>query len=270
MNDHKRTAVVTGCGTGIGAATAAVFARSGMHVIGVDMPGSDIAGMPNVRQLICADLSTPDGVRHAASEIDAEVDILVNNAGVAATRSWREVLSVNTLAPRDLTRLLAPKFGKNPSVVSVASQAGYAWRANYSRAQAFLAHGDWDTALASLSEVPDIQKISYQISKEAVVVDMLGLVTEHRAAGLRANTVSPGTVETPLLKDFAVSMGEDVIEGARNWSGRDAEAEEVAEVIAFLVSPKASWVNGVDLAVDGGYSAHVFQLMNAASEGVRR
>lgn len=261
-NSRTRTAVVTGCATGIGAATAAKLAAAGVRVIGVDMPGGDQASMPGVDKLIHADLSTFAGVRGVADEVDGVVDILVNNAGVAATRPWREVLGVNALAPRDLTRLLLPKFSESPAVVSVASQAAYAWRANHVRARDLLAHEDWDEAFASFADHPDIQGSCYQISKEAVVVDMLDLVTEHHATGLRVNTVSPGTVQTSLLKDFSATMGEATIEGARAWSGRHAQPEEIADAIVFLTSPAASWISGVDLAIDGGYGAQIFKLMN--------
>lgn len=91
---------------------------------------------------------------------------------------------------------------------------------------------------------------------------MMDIATANRASGLRANTVSPGTVQTSLLKDFTESMGADVIEGARGWSGRHARADEIADAMVYLASPAASWVNGVDLPVDGGYSAQIFKLMN--------
>ena len=99
---------------------------------------------------------------------------------------------------------------------------------------------------------------------------MLELVTEHRGIGLRANTVSPGTVATPLLGDFTESMGAQVIEGARSWAGRHARPEEVADAIVFLASPAASWISGVELPVDGGYGAQVFKMMNPIDVEVAR
>ena len=243
-------------------------------VHGVDLPGREPEQMPWAEALVGADLSTAAGVRQAAEQIRGHagggIDILVNNAGVAATRPWREVLGVNALAPRDLTRLLAPSFSQGAAVVSVASQAALAWRANYARARALLALADWQDVFASFEQDPQIQQRCYQISKEAVVADMLELVTEHRGIGLRANTVSPGTVATPLLGDFTESMGADVIEGARSWAGRHAEAEEVADAIVFLASPAASWISGVELPVDGGYGAQVFKMMNPIDVEVAR
>ncbi|MET4046825.1 NAD(P)-dependent dehydrogenase (short-subunit alcohol dehydrogenase family) [Rhodococcus sp. UYP5] len=259
---HERTAVVTGCATGIGAATAAKLAASGVRVIGVDIADADVATMPGVATFIQADLSTRDGVREVADAIDEPIDILVNNAGVAATRPWRQVLAVNALAPRDLTRLLLPKFRESAAVVTTASQAGFAWRTNYARAKAFLAQEDWDQAYAMFDSHPNIQDACYQISKEAAVVNMLATATANRATGLRANTVSPGTVQTPLLADFTEAMGADAIAGARDWSGRHADPGEIADAIVFLSSPSAGWINGVDLPVDGGYGAQIFTLTN--------
>jgi NAD(P)-dependent dehydrogenase (short-subunit alcohol dehydrogenase family) len=66
------------------------------------------------------------------------------------------------------------------------------------------------------------------------------------------NSVSPGSVDTPLIADFAASMGAEAMRFARNTVGRDGNCSEIAEVIAFLASNKARWINGADIKVDGG------------------
>jgi NAD(P)-dependent dehydrogenase (short-subunit alcohol dehydrogenase family) len=65
-------------------------------------------------------------------------------------------------------------------------------------------------------------------------------------------SVSPGVVDTPILADFRASMGDAAIDTATAEAGRLAEPDDIAPVIAFLLSPDAGWVNGVDLRVDGG------------------
>ena len=71
---------------------------------------------------------------------------------------------------------------------------------------------------------------------------------------MRVNAVSPGPIETPIIDDFRTSMGPSV-DGAADIVGRLGRAEEVAAAVAFLLSPAASWVNGVDLELDGGLLA---------------
>ncbi|WP_305093459.1 SDR family oxidoreductase [Prescottella sp. R16] len=262
MHDFTgKTAVVTGYASGIGAATAAALTARGATVIGVDRIVPDSA--PPVARTIVGDLSTSDGVRSIADAVDGPVDVLINNAGVAATQPWRTVLSVNTLAPRDLTRLLLPKFGADAAVVTTASQAGFQWQRNFTRADAFLAIDDWDAALDSVAGLPDIDRLCYALSKEAAIVYSGALAVEGKQIGLRSNTVSPGTVGTPLLPDFTATMGAAVIDGAAAWTGRHAAPEEIADAIVFLASPESAWISGVDLPVDGGYGAFVFRTLVA-------
>ncbi|QKT10259.1 SDR family oxidoreductase [Rhodococcus sp. W8901] len=258
---NGKTVVVTGHASGIGAATAAQLTELGAVVIGVDRAAADSG--PLVARTVVGDLSTSDGVRAVADAIDGPIDVLVNNAGVAATQPWRTVLSVNALAPRDLTRLLLPKFGPRPVVVTTASQAGFQWQRNFARANAFLAIDDWDEALDSLADLPSIDQLCYSLSKEAAIVNSGNLAVDCKTLGLRSNTVSPGTVGTPLLPEFTATMGEAVINGAAAWAGRHAAPEEIADAIVYLASDEASWISGVDLPVDGGYGSLVFRTLVA-------
>lgn len=258
-----RTVVVTGCASGIGARTTQRLADLGASVIGVDRPEAsvpeELAG--SLTALIRADLSVPDGPAQVVDRIDGPIDLLVNNAGVAATRPWRQVIGLNVLAPRDLTRLLMPKFGPAPAVVGVASQAGFNWRTTFERSRRLLATPDWEDAFALLATDPDIQENCYTISKEAVIVGAITLATQREVPNLRVNTVSPGTVQTPLLADFTVSMGEAAIAGAEAWAGRHATPDDIAEAIVFLGSDRARWINGVDIPVDGGYGAQILSMV---------
>lgn len=265
----QRIAVITGCASGIGAATAANMAALGITVIGVDLPTTQphVSSNTSISKFIPADLSSQQGVAELAEKIDVEIDILVNNAGVAATLPWRQVIGINALAPRDLSRLLTPKFSDEPTVVTVASQAGYAWRTNYHRAQGILSQDNWDDAFNTLASDSAIQERCYEISKEAAIVNTMNLVSSGAKRRIRANSVSPGTVATPLLEDFSATMGESVIEGAAKWAGRHARPEEVASVITFLCSPQSSWVSGVDLGVDGGYSTEIMSRMMNKTAG---
>lgn len=248
--------VVTGCASGIGAATVTRLLDLGATVTGIDRT-NDLEVKPT--SAITADLSTPDGVRGAAEEVAGPVHALVNNAGVAATLPWRTVLSINALAPRDLPHALMPKFAADPAVVTTASQAGFAWQRHFAKLNEFLAIDDWDAALDALADFPDIENACYHVSKEAAIVNSGNLAVNAKHTGLRSNSVSPGTVDTSLLPDFATTLGQETIDGARDWTGRHARPDEIAGVIAFLISEEASWLSGVDLPVDGGFGAQVFR-----------
>lgn len=251
---HDRTVVVTGAASGIGAVAVEKFRVGGAKVIGVDRAEGSAADVHLV-----ADLSTRDGVEAVVDQIDQPIDVLVNNAGVAATLPWRTVLGVNALAPRDLTRLLLPQFNPDPVVVTTASMAGFMWAQNYGLIRQFLETEQWDDALDLVKGHPDLDVTCYDLSKEIAIVNAGDLAVNGKHINLRSNSVSPGTVGTPLLGDFVTTMGEENINGTATWAGRHANAEEIADAIIFLASPQASWINGVDLAVDGGLNAMVFR-----------
>ncbi|MEO3782339.1 SDR family oxidoreductase [Actinocorallia sp. B10E7] len=267
MAFRDRTVVVTGSASGIGAVAVEKFRAGGAKVIGVDRvptAGADLH--------IVGDLSTRTGVEDIAERLDQPIDILINNAGVAATQPWRTVLGVNALAPRDLTRLLMPQFRPDPVVVTTASMAGFMWAQNYGLIQRFLRTEDWEEALDLVKEYPGLETTCYNLSKEIAIVNAGDLAVNGKHINLRSNSVSPGTVGTPLLGDFVATMGEENINGTVTWAGRHAAAEEVADAILFLASPQATWINGVDLAVDGGLNAMVFRnyiapAMAAMAEG---
>ena len=257
MHDFSsKRVVITGASSGVGAVAASTLAALGATVVGVDRVASSA---PALTQTIIGDLSTHAGVLEIVDQIDGPIDVLINNAGVAATLAWRTVLSINALAPRDLTRALLPKFGREPVVVTTASQAGFLWQQNFARLNAFLAIDDWEAALDSLADFPSIDTACYNLSKEAAIINSGNLAVDGKHLGLRSNSVSPGTIETPLLKDFTVAMGAENIEGAAAWAGRHARAEEVANALIFLASSEASWISGADIPVDGGLGSMVFR-----------
>ena len=89
-----------------------------------------------------------------------------------------------------------------------------------------------------------------------------------RPYGVRSLSISPGTVETPILKDFHTSMGADILDRQKAQSGgRNAAPEEIAKVIVFALSQDAGWLNGTDIVADGGGgTAFYFDLLDVDAE----
>ena len=248
-----RTLVVTGAASGIGAATAAGLTRLGARVIGVDRNVPDGA-----RDFVRADLSTSEGAAAAAEEVlglAPTIDGIANIAGVPGTAPWRTVLGVNVLGLRAFTEALLPSIAEGGSITHLASNVADGWASRAAQIHAFLDQADDAAALASVEDDADVTGNSYRFSKECVRV-----LTQTQAAAslgrVRVNSVSPGPVSTPILEDFKRDHGTSKVEGAISLTGGAATPEAIADVVVFLASDSARWVNGSDIRVDGGLGAH--------------
>jgi NAD(P)-dependent dehydrogenase (short-subunit alcohol dehydrogenase family) len=228
--------LVTGAASGIG---AALMAMLGADAIGLDRHDAEI---------VC-DLSDLGAIAAAAARLEGPLDGIAHVAGVPGTDNAATVLAVNCHAPRLLTELLLPKLRDGASIVAVSSIA--ALRCDWSvDALNTLIDGGSCGSHSSLTGAE-----AYEVSKAALNRWVVRTSSALRPRGIRVNGVSPGPVETPILADFKATMGEDRIAAAAGLVGRHGTPEEIAAAIAFLLSPEASWINGTDLRVDGGFHA---------------
>ena len=145
------------------------------------------------------------------------------------------------------------KLAPNASIVNTASRAGAMWQQNIEQVKALMGC-DFDD-IKGLMERFDIDDTrAYNLSKEAVIVYGIAQTERYINKGLRMNSVSPAAVSTGILEDFTKAFGPKV---ARNIErvGRPGQPEEIADIIAFLISPQSYWIKGQDITIDGGMGA---------------
>jgi NAD(P)-dependent dehydrogenase (short-subunit alcohol dehydrogenase family) len=233
-----KRALVTGGTSGIGRAAAVALAREGAHVLvsgrseerGAEVVEA-ITADGGEAEFVRADLESSDDVR-ALGERAADVDILVNNAGVfpggatheLAEAAFDEAFAVNVKAPFLLTAAIAPRMVERGggSIVNVTTMVA-------------------EFGMAGLS--------AYGASKAAVALLTKAWAAEYSPKGVRVNAVSPGPTITPGTEPMGDGFAAIV---STVPLGRAAAPEEIAEMIVFLASDKASYLNGAVIPVDGG------------------
>ncbi|MCX5046368.1 SDR family oxidoreductase [Aldersonia sp. NBC_00410] len=258
-NPSGRTYVITGAASGIG---LALVTRILDREPTADILGIDLAACPDtrVRAAIC-DLSDLDAI--ADLDLPDHVDALANVAGVPGTAPAGTVLAVNTLGMRALTFRVLDRMGPGASIVNVASIAAHRNTQSPEAIAALLNVTDCDRLDAWLAAHPIDGPAAYDTSKRAVVDWTVALSAALQSRHIRANAVSPGPTETPILVDFEASMGVDAIARSAAHVGRHGTAAESAAAVAFLLSEDAAWINGIDLPVEGGLTATRAALLPA-------
>ncbi len=238
---NGRFAVVTGGASGIGLVTAARLTADGFGVAVLDLTGRpEPAGGLAIR----ADVADPGDVERAFTQVvDAfgRIDVLVNNAGITGSRAATvchetpveeldRVLAVNVRGPFLCTRAALPTMLRQGSghIITVASIAG-------------------------LVAFPG--RCAYTTSKGAAVMFTKSLAVDYAKAGIRANAVCPGFVETPMTQ-WRLDVPELRANVEANVPlGRVAQPEEIADAIALLASDRLAYLTGHALVVDGGWTA---------------
>lgn len=258
MSDFEnKVALITGT-TGIALATARRLAQGGAAIIGCGIDRAANAAMQEglvkagAKALVqTVDVSVSDQVRDAVAagvERFGGIDIIVNSAavhpyGTATTtdwETWNRAMTVNVGSIYLTAHLGIPEMIKRGggAIVNVASVQGFACQQNVA---------------------------AYATTKGAIHTLTRSLALDYAAAGIRVNSVSPGSIRTPILEKAARGEGgsdADVEEAYRRFGaahplGRIGEPEEVAELIAFLCSAKAGFCTGADYKIDGGLTAGI-------------
>lgn len=243
--------VVTGAASGIGLALADRLLAAGFDVVGIDRDPCP----ERITASFQVDLSDTDSVRSAANSIEGPLHGVANVAGVPGSMPAEIVLAVNLLGARVLTEALLPKLVAGGVVVNVASVAAHRNTLDPTALAELLKIDHAADVAAWLIRNPLSGPEAYDSSKAAMVQWTGELAAHLLARRVRAVSVSPGPVDTPILEDFRATMGAERLDQSAALVGRHGTADEVAAVAAFLLGPDASWVNGIDIPVEGGLFA---------------
>ncbi|QCU76943.1 SDR family oxidoreductase [Citricoccus sp. SGAir0253] len=246
-----RTYVITGAGSGIGAATAALLREGGDTVVGVDLRNSDVTG----------DLSTPDGRRAAAeAALDAaggRVDAVIASAGIAAPQAL--TAAVNFYGVTEFLEALRPTLARSeaPRAAVVSSMSSLQPNAPH-LVEALLSSTE-EEALGiaeQLAADPQLGNLIYASSKRALSrwVRARSVTPEWAGAGIPLNAVAPGIVRTPMTADLlatpeSVAFLDAVVPMPLNYH---QPAESIAALLIWLTSPQNTHCAGQTIYCDGG------------------
>lgn len=252
-HDHGPIAV-TGAGSGIGAALARRLVTSGHRVFGLDRSTS---GVPDGAEPVTCDVTDAADVARALGVVEERVGRgglagLAAVAGVPGSAPAPVVYAVNIVGLRRCVAAATPLLASGGAVVLVSSMAGYRGGATPEEVSTLLALDD-EALQARLDAAGLDGPGAYQLSKQLVHHLAVDLAARLHPSGVRAVSLSPGPVETPILDDFRSTM--PTLDEASRLVGRNARPDEIAAVIEFALSPAASWLNGIDVRLDGGLGA---------------
>ena len=247
-----KAALITGGASGIGRATALLFAQEGAAVMVADINSElgqavvrEIQSQGGRASVILCDVTVAEDCSLAVDatlEKFGRLDILFNNAGIirradvveTSEDEWDRVMAVNLKSIFLMSKYAVPVMAKagGGSIINTSSGWG-------------------------LKGGP--KAVSYCASKGAVVNMTRAMAIDHGAQNIRVNCICPGDVDTPMLRHEAHQLNQDetsfLAEAAERPLGRYAQPEEIAQAVLYLASDAASYVTGAALVIDGGGSA---------------
>lgn len=231
MRYEGKRALVTGGGSGIGAAIARRLADEGAEVTVMGRREEQLRAVSD--SYVVGDVSDRADCERAVNQT-GPLDLLVNNAAVGGRGGWSETLAINLTGPHQLTELAEPGLiERRGAIVNIASTAAFTSGAG---------------------------SAAYNASKAGLVMLTRSLAVKLGPHGVRANAVCPGWIRTPMGERSMRTIDDDVdaayaLVTAHAPLRRPGTPEEMAAIVAFLGSDDAAYVTGAVLMADGGSSA---------------
>lgn len=251
-----KVAIITGAGSGIGAATAKAFAKHGSTLVLNDLNHEHLEKLlseldqPERHKIVIGDVSdegTVSDVVNTALEIFGQIDILVNNAGIHFIKDITDVtvedfdkcININLKSMFLFSKAVIPQMVKQQkgSIINLGSISSFVGQ-----------------------EMLGQSTVLYNISKAGAVQLAKSLATRYADDGIRVNAVCPGATITNQVSEEEIKKVTDIDTYRANAAaahpmGRRAHPEEIANSILFLASDESSFITGTSIVVDGGYLA---------------